>query len=131
MTFHDKTDAEILQIIDPIMDNLMAASTVIDHARHTRDFTERVKAIVTPEHLEQVCRKYQAEKGFLRSGSLLRSSGDPARSPWCGDSASLRPKGISWLKFWSSSRGTAIWSIMCSSGRRTKKSGDSLLPSPP
>lgn len=65
MPLEDKSDAEILNIVNPIMDNLMDASTRIDHARHTRDFSDRIKAIVTKEHLETVCKKYQAEKGLF------------------------------------------------------------------
>ena len=65
MNFEQMTDQEILDIATPIMDNLMDASTHIDHARHVRDFTDRVKAIVTEAHLEKVCKQYQAEKGFF------------------------------------------------------------------
>jgi hypothetical protein len=65
MNFQTLSDDEILAIANPIMDNLMEASTRIDHAAHVRDFTDRVKAIVTPEHLDYVCRQYQAEKGFF------------------------------------------------------------------
>lgn len=63
MNLENKSDVEILAIADPIMDNLMEASTAIDHARHVRDFTDRLKAIVTKDYLERVCRQYQAEKG--------------------------------------------------------------------
>ncbi|MBS0169478.1 MAG: hypothetical protein JSR62_03925 [Nitrospira sp.] len=80
MDLEHKSDAEILAVADPIMDNLMEASTAIDHARHVRDFTDRLKAIVTKEYLEAVCKKYQAEKGtfgartpvavFRRPGSI-------------------------------------------------------------
>lgn len=65
MELTTKSDAEILAIADPIMDNLMGASTVIDHARHVRDFTDRLKAIVTKDYLEKVCKQYQSEKGFF------------------------------------------------------------------
>jgi hypothetical protein len=34
------SDEDILGVANPIMDNLMEASTVIDHERHTRDFSE-------------------------------------------------------------------------------------------
>lgn len=71
MDLEHKSDAEILAVADPIMDNLMEASTAIDHARHVRDFTERLKAIVTKEYLEAVCRKYQAEKGTFGSRELV------------------------------------------------------------
>jgi hypothetical protein len=63
MELAQKSDAEILEIENPIMDNLMDASTAIDHERHVENFTERLKAIVTKEHLEKVCRQYQSEKG--------------------------------------------------------------------
>lgn len=59
------SDSEILAVVDPIMDKLMQASTEIDHAKHVQDFTERLKAIVTPQHLEKVCRRYQAKWGYL------------------------------------------------------------------
>ncbi len=65
MKLASKTDAEILDVVNPIMDNLMQASTDIDHARHVRDFSDRLKSIVTPEHLEKVCKRYQAEWGLL------------------------------------------------------------------
>ena len=65
MELATRSDTEILEVVNPIMDNLMAASTDIDHARHVRDFTDRLKAIVTPENLEKMCRKYQQQWGFL------------------------------------------------------------------
>lgn len=71
MELTEKSDAEILAIADPIMDNLMEASTAIDHARHVRDFTDRLKAIVTKEYLEEVCRQYQNEKGFFGARTVV------------------------------------------------------------
>ena len=65
MTLEGMSDEEILHIANPIMDNLMEASTVIDHERHIRDFSERMKAIVTKDHLQKVCEKYQREKGYF------------------------------------------------------------------
>ncbi len=64
MNFQEISEQAILNIATPIMDNLMEASTEIDHEKHVCDFTDRAKAIVTKEHLEWVCKKYQAEKGF-------------------------------------------------------------------
>lgn len=69
MNFEQMTDQQLWDIANPIMDNLMEASTRIDHAAHSRDFTERVRRIVTPEHLEKVCKQYQAEKGFFTERS--------------------------------------------------------------
>ena len=71
MPFKDKSDSEIIEIVDPIMDNLMDASTKIDHARHVRDFTDRIKSIVTEDHLRDVCVRYQREKGFFAARSLI------------------------------------------------------------
>lgn len=65
MTLETMSDAEILGIANPIMDNLMDASTSIDHARHIRDFSDRMKGIVTKDYLQRVCEKYQEEKGFF------------------------------------------------------------------
>lgn len=63
MTLERMCDEQILAIANPIMDNLMEASTAIDYERHVRDFTERLKSIVTREHLQRVCEQYQREKG--------------------------------------------------------------------
>ena len=63
MNFEEMSEQEILDIATPIMDNLMHASTDIDHERHVQDFTDRAKSIVTKEHLEKVCKRYQEEKG--------------------------------------------------------------------
>ncbi|MBX3349152.1 MAG: hypothetical protein KF747_10440 [Nitrospira sp.] len=71
MDLETKSDAEILAIADSIMDNLMEASTAIDHARHVQDFTDRLKAIVTKDYLERVCRQYQAEKGTFGARKLV------------------------------------------------------------
>jgi len=65
MNFEKMSEQEILDIANPIMDNLMNASTDIDHERHTRDFTDRMKKIVTRDYLQKICAHYQAEKGFF------------------------------------------------------------------
>jgi hypothetical protein len=57
LNFETMTEQQILAIADPIMDNLMDASTQRDHARHVRDFTERLKAIVTPDYFQCVYAK--------------------------------------------------------------------------
>ena len=49
--FTEKTDEAILQIVEPIMDNCLDGSNTGNHAKHVRDFTDRLKAIVTPENL--------------------------------------------------------------------------------
>ena len=53
MRFCDLGEAQILQIVEPIMDNCLAGSNEHDHARHVRDFSDRIKKIVTPEELRR------------------------------------------------------------------------------
>ena len=65
MELAQKSDEAILAVANPIMDNLMEGSTEINHAKHTRDFTDRMKAIVTSEYLTRVCQWYQAEWGYF------------------------------------------------------------------
>lgn len=65
MNLEKMSDDQILGIANPIMDNLMDASTAIDHGRHVRDFTDRLKKIVTPDYLCRVCEQYQREKGYF------------------------------------------------------------------
>lgn len=56
---------EILAVADPIMDNLMEASTAIDYEQHIRDFTERAKTALSKSALESICKEYQSTKGFF------------------------------------------------------------------
>ena len=71
MNFEEMTDQEIIDIANPIMDNLMEASTEIDHARHVADFTDRIKKICTEEYLQEVCKKYQSKNGCFASRKLV------------------------------------------------------------
>lgn len=65
MDLSQKSDAEILSVANPIMDNLMDASTAIDYERHIRDFTTRLKSVLSKERLEWICQDYQSTKGFF------------------------------------------------------------------
>jgi len=65
MDLAQKSDEEILAVANPIMDNLMEASTAIDYERHTRDFTERAKCMLSKSALESICAQYQSTKGFF------------------------------------------------------------------
>ncbi|MCA2019175.1 hypothetical protein LDJ79_23940 [Vibrio tritonius] len=71
MNFEDLSDQQILDIANPIMDNLMDASTRIDHENHVRDFTNRMKEIVTKDYLQKVCEHYQFEKGYFYQRELV------------------------------------------------------------
>lgn len=71
MELANRSDDEILSVVNPIMDNLMAASAAVDHERHVRDFTDRLKAIVSPERLEEICARYQAKWGLPGKRELV------------------------------------------------------------
>ena len=71
MNWLEMSEDEILNIANPIMDNLMQASTDINHERHVRDFSERLKKIVTKENLEQQCDEYQNELGYFSDRELM------------------------------------------------------------
>jgi len=65
------TDIEILTLVEPMISNMMDGSTEINHAKHTRDFTERMRCIVTPEHLRYVCEDYQARWGVFEQREFV------------------------------------------------------------
>lgn len=71
MNWLEMTDKEIMDIASPIMDNLMDASTNIDHQQHVRDFSDKLKSIVTKENLEKQCKEYQKELGFFSTRELV------------------------------------------------------------
>lgn len=78
MDFQQLSESDILSIANPLMDNLMEGSTRIDHGQHTRDFTDRLKSIVTREYLERVCKNYQAEKGYFTEREVVAVFKRPA-----------------------------------------------------
>ena len=47
------SEDEILSIVEPIMDSCLEGSNEGDHKKHTKDFTDRMKSIVTPEELKR------------------------------------------------------------------------------
>ena len=53
MEFYNLTNDEILSIVDPIMDNCLEGSNEGNHIKHTKDFTDRMKNIVTPDELRR------------------------------------------------------------------------------
>ncbi|HEX4974977.1 MAG TPA: hypothetical protein VFV48_03740 [Pseudomonadales bacterium] len=65
MDLSRRSDAEVLSVADPIMDNLMAASTAIDYDRHVRDFTDRLKIRLSKEQFGWICQDYQSTKGYF------------------------------------------------------------------
>lgn len=65
MELLERTDAEILQTINPIMDNLMDASTEVNYEKFIIDCSKRMKILTTKESLSQICSHYQSKKGFF------------------------------------------------------------------
>ena len=63
------TEKEILELINPLMDNCLAGSNEDNHDKHVKDFTGRMKAIVTPENLKnqlaQTPRAYFTHREFV------------------------------------------------------------------
>ena len=60
---------EILSVVEALMDNCLEGSNENNHAKHVKDFTNRMKRIVTPENLEQQLsqspRSYFRERKFI------------------------------------------------------------------
>ena len=71
MDFEELSEQQILELANPIMDNLMEASTDINHARHVRDFTDRLMKIVSKDYLQKVCEQYQSEKGHFSQREVV------------------------------------------------------------
>ena len=53
LKFPNLSEDEILSIVEPIMDSCLEGSNEGDHKKHTKDFTDRMKSIVTPEELKR------------------------------------------------------------------------------
>ena len=73
MILENMSDEEIFRVANPIMDNLMDASTAIDHERHIRDFSERMKIIVTKEYLQKVCEIHHLVGGKMSNDTTPAS----------------------------------------------------------
>lgn len=71
MPLSDLDDRELLAIVNPMMDNLMDASTNRDYARHVRDFSARARAGLGESQFLAVCAQYQSERGFFARRELL------------------------------------------------------------
>ena len=71
MSLAQKTDAEILAIVEPLMDNCLAGSTECDHAKLDRDFTDRLRAILTQEKLAAQLESGQPTNGYFAERKLI------------------------------------------------------------
>jgi len=65
------SDEAIMDIVTPMMDNLMDASTEINHEKHIRDFSDDMKRIVSKDELEKQCKHYQATLGYFSKRELV------------------------------------------------------------
>ena len=63
------TEGEILSIVEPMMDNCLEGSNEGDHAKHVRDFTDRLKNVVTPENLKS--QLSYRPRGFFTSREFV------------------------------------------------------------
>ena len=52
MNFVEMEENEILRIIEPMMDNCLRGSNEDNYAKYTKDFTKRMKKIVTLKNLK-------------------------------------------------------------------------------
>lgn len=53
MDFNKLTDTEILDIANPLMDNIVAATEEADYEKLSKYFTNRLKSVVTKEAFEK------------------------------------------------------------------------------
>ena len=61
----------ILDIANPIMDNLMEGSTEIDWEKHIRNFDDQLKKIIPKKQFESHCNHYQSTVGFFAQRELV------------------------------------------------------------
>lgn len=71
MNLAHQSDDDILAVANPLMDNLMAASTQVDYERHTRDFSDRLKAQLPKARLLDICQAYQSSQGFFAERTFV------------------------------------------------------------
>jgi len=111
MMLENMSEDEILRIANPIMDNLMDASTAIDHERHIRDFSERMKAIIIKEYLQHIRSKRSRRRDISPCDSRSPSSSGLAERRLSGNSGSPKRPVNSLPKCSWSKRTADSWSI--------------------
>jgi predicted restriction endonuclease len=73
MDFSKLTDKEILEIATPLMDNLIEGSSQNNYEKHSKDFTPRLKSIVTQESFEKQRNQHRlGEFGKRELLSIIR-----------------------------------------------------------
>ncbi|MEO1685387.1 MAG: hypothetical protein AAFS06_19275 [Cyanobacteria bacterium J06631_12] len=71
MKLAEQSDSEILKVANPIMNNLMEASTDIDFEKHTKDFSDRIKKNFTKEDFQKQCQGYQSKLGIFADREFM------------------------------------------------------------
>ena len=72
MTLTDKTDSQLLAVATTMMDDLMAASFAVDYDAHVRDFTPRLKALVTEDGFQKMALAHRRDLGDDAGRALVR-----------------------------------------------------------
>ena len=96
MSLAQMTDAEILAIVEPLMDNCLAGSTKRDHAKHVRDFMDRLRAMVTPGNLAVQLESGQPTNGYFAERELIGIFRKPDRF------------GVVWRQFLTKAEGEIV-----------------------
>jgi len=71
MDLSKKSDEEILKIANPVMDNLMDASTSNDFEKHVRNFSDRIKEKYTQEEFQKQCDEYRSKWGVFTDREFI------------------------------------------------------------
>ena len=59
----------------PLIENLLQGSTERDQQKHTQDFTQRIRNIVSREKLERMCSEYQKKLGYFTKREFVYLEG--------------------------------------------------------
>ncbi len=67
----DFSDQQLIDIAQQWMDALMQASTELDYVTHTLNWSQRARSVLNAQQFEQICRQYQAQKGYFTERRFL------------------------------------------------------------
>jgi hypothetical protein len=74
MNLLKESEEAILKVANPIMDNLMDASTNNDFERHIRDFSDRIKLKFTQDEFVKQREEYQSKWGDFTKRDYIGST---------------------------------------------------------
>ena len=96
MALSKMTAAETLAIVEPLMYYCCARPTKRDHAKHVRDFKDRLRAIGTLENLAAQLESGQPTNGYFAERELIGIFRRPGRV------------GVVWLQFLTKAEGEFV-----------------------